>query len=64
MAVQKKSLIGSATPEKKAGTKSATSVGEAKSLTANAMQKRTLKASSKRYSAAAPRLVAMRRGQA
>jgi len=56
MAIQKKSLINSRTSEKKAATKPASSVGEAKSLTANAMLRRSLKVASKRgFGAVAPR---------
>jgi hypothetical protein len=44
MAIQKKSLISSRTPEKKAATKKDHSVGEAKSLTAKALTARGLTA--------------------
>jgi len=55
MAIQKKSLISSRTPEKKAATKQSGSVGETKSLTANAMERRTFAKVAKRAPQMAPR---------
>jgi hypothetical protein len=60
MAIQKKSLISSRTPEKKAATKQDTSVGEPKTLTAKALSGRSLRIASKRAQAHSMRSLARR----